>query len=450
MSISLEKGLFRLTELSIASDADFRRQAKNENFYAADRHMFDEYRLYRLQKTLKYVYENSRHYRKAFDECGIKPEDIVSIEDLKKLPFTNPEDITADNFAFLCISQAEVEKAVTYYSTGTTGPRKRFFYSESDEDDIRLFLGAGMNTVTDPGNAVQIVLPNFNGRGIGTLLMDGCRQRGFNAYTCDMTLDAEEQIKATLKNHPSVWFGDTNTIYRTTKEMEKKYDLKSLGVEVLFCTIGQPSAVMVKNLEKAWNCRVSTHYGLTEVGWGFAVDCESGSGYHFNEYNVIAEVVDPETGKPVPDGEEGELVFTSISREAMPLIRYRSRDIGSISSKPCSCGGGMQTMSHIKRRIDTTLQLDGGYEIYPSMFDDYLYCFDEVIDYRMYIDRKGEQPKLLFNVEVTEDKDLAERISGSVMNIDIVKRCCREAEVKLLPEGALKKDIFAKKQIQEI
>lgn len=450
MSASLEKGLFRLCAELIAEDEEFRKNAEHRNFDAVDTPLFREYRLYRLKQTLRYAEQHSRFYRKSFEANGSRTEDVRSTEDLVKLPFTYPDDIVSGGYDFLCISQGGVEKPVTYNSTGTTGPKKRFFFSKKDVASILSFLGVGMNTVTDTDGTIQVLLPDSNGRGIGSMLAAGCRQLGMNAYSTGMEADSADQIKATREHHPDVWFGDTNTIYRITKEMEHKINLRDMGVKVLFCTIGQPSTQMATNLERIWGCRVSTHYGLTEVGWGLAVDCEKGTGYHYNELNVIIEVVDPVTGEVLPDGCEGELVFTTVGREAMPLIRYRSRDIGSLTSKMCDCSCGLQSLSHVARRLESTVEFPDGYKIYPTLFDDKVYCFDEVVDYDIYIDRKSDRPVLLLDVEAMQlTKGLASAISRSVMEVEGLKDVIPAPKIKLEPQGTLKKWLYRKKMIRD-
>jgi phenylacetate-CoA ligase len=300
--ISLEKGLFGLCQRSIAIDDAFKKSAVNRNFDRVDPALFQEYRLYRLKETLRYAYEKSKFYRKLFDGAQVDLNAIHSIADLKKLPFTEPADLARDNYQFLCVSQAKVEKPVTYTSTGTTGPQKRVFFTANDLENIKRFLGVGMNTVTGSEGVIQILLPNSQGRGIGSLLAAGLKDMGMKAYVTGMAMDSAAQIQHTIENKPNVWFGDTGTIYRITKEMEHKVDLAKLGVEVLFLTMGYVADTVARNLERIWGCRVCTHYGLTEMGWGLAVDCSSGAGFHYNEFDVIAEVVDPVTGESLPDG----------------------------------------------------------------------------------------------------------------------------------------------------
>jgi phenylacetate-CoA ligase len=419
--ISLEEGLFGLCKSSVATDEAFKQAAVNRNFDRVDSALFQEYRLYRLKKTLRYAYEKSKFYRELFDGAQVDLNAIHSVADLKKLPFTEPADLARDNYRFLCVSQAKVEKPVTYTSTGTTGPQKRVFFTDGDLENIRRFLGVGMNTVTGPEGVIQILLPNSQGRGIGSLLAAGLKDMGMKAYVTGMEMDSAAQIQHTVANKPNVWFGDTGTIYRITKEMEPKVALAKLGVKVMFLTMGYVADTVARNLERIWDCRVCTHYGLTEMGWGLAVDCSSGAGFHYNEFDVIAETVDPQTGEPLPDGAEGELVFTSLGREAMPLIRYRSRDIATLTSAPCPCGCHLQTMGHVKRRAEGVITLPDGAQIYPSLFDDVLYRFNSVVDYDIYIDRNGPKPRLFFQVEVTgETAGLDEKVEKAIWGVPAV------------------------------
>lgn len=421
MAISLETGLFGLCEKSILKDEGFLRGLKNRDSIRVDTELFRAYRLYRLKETLRYAYANSAFYRELYDSAGVDVETVRSLEDLQRLPFTTPEDVARGGFRFLCVSQGQVEKPVSYISTGTTGLKKRVFFSRRDIADIMDFLAVGMDTVAMPGSVVQILLPDAQGRGIGPLLAKALQAGGLRAYATGMELDSEEQIRQTMENRPDIWFGDAATVYRITKQCERGCDLSSLGVRIMFLTMEHVSESVTRNLERIWNCRVCTHYGLTEMGWGLAVDCPSGQGYHYNEFGVVAELVDPMTGRPVGlDGAEGELVFTSLGREAMPLIRYRSHDIATLTSKPCSCGCGLQTMGHIGRRMEGVRTLEGGGQIYPAMFDDAVFGCGPVVGYDMFLDSK--ENRLVLRVETAwEEAGLSGRLAGRIQEIQQVR-----------------------------
>jgi len=270
------------------------------------------------------------------------------------------------------------------------------------------------------------------------------------AVVSDMGSTSDVIMQACLDARPNVWFGDTGTIFRVTKEMERKMDLSKSGVKVLFLTMGNISGSMKKYLEKVWNCRVVTHYGLTEMGWGLAVDCDTCDGYHYNELDVIAEVVDPETGRVLPDGEAGELVFTSIGREAMPIIRFRSGDISSLSK--CTCGRSLQLMGHIVRRMEGMYELVDGRYIYPALLEDAIYSVNEVVDYRVSV--KGRH--LFIELEAVakgyyhrSEESVKEEAVKRLLEIDAIRDSGVKLTVELLENGALKPFCHQKKLIEE-
>jgi len=435
----------------IRAEEDFKTLVGKRSFDRVDYALFQEYRLYQLKRTIGYVAEKSHFYREKFREGKVGPEDLQSFRDLEKFPFTFPEDLRRTSYDFLCISQRDVERPVTFFSSGTTGLKKRIYFSRGDIKKIMEFLPRGMNTVVDRGRGIiQILLPNTAGRGIGYLLAKSLEAFDMKAVIADLEAPSEEIIATCLAARPNVWFGDAGTIFRVTKEMAGKVDFAGLGVQVLFLTMGNISGSMKGYLEKTWQCRVVTHYGLTEMGWGLAVDCDTCPGYHYNELDVIAEVVDPETGRVLPEGEVGELVFTSIGREAMPLIRYRSGDIASLSRS--ICGSNLQLMGHIVRRKEGTYDFGDGHCLYPALLEEVIYDIAEVIDYRASV--KGRQ--LYLELETVagagfgrpEEKVKAEA-AGRLLEIPAIRDAGVQVTVELLPQGALKPFCLQKKVIGE-
>jgi phenylacetate-CoA ligase len=441
--IPMEQGLYGLCRKEMDRDG-FMPGYKGE----VNAEIFAAHRLFRLQNTVRYACENSPWYRAVFDKAGVKPEDIRKISDLEKLPFTTPEDISAGGYKFLCMSQSGVEKPVTFVSTGTTGPQKRIFFSYSDVDALTDFLGVGMRTVAPEGSAVQILLPDSAVRSMGKLLCEGVAKQGLRGYSMGVMRPSEEQVEETIENRPYVWFGDARTIYRITKETENKYDLGKLGVKVMFTTVSEVAPSMRRYLEKVWNCRVVTHYGLTEMGFGLAVDCPDGCGYHYNEFGVIAELVDPTTGEVITDGREGELVYTSLGRQAMPIIRYRSHDISTLKKAPCRCGAQLDTIGHVARRMEAVLTVNGE-SVYPTMFDDLMFSNGHVVDYDTYFDEKGT--RLVFVMEcIGQPKGYAERVREIMAEHPAIKGKMNPPIVYAVGSGALKQTAQFKKLIRSV
>lgn len=443
MYVSLQEGLYDLCRLRIEKDEEFKAQSARGNFDAVDDALFDEYKLWQLKKTVRRVRTKSPFYRRLFEKAGVTEDDLHSLEDIAKLPFTFPADLAGTSYSLLCTSQGEVEKPVTFYSSGSTGTKKRIFFSMADIQKILDFLPRGMNTVIGRDEArVLVFLQNSQGRGIGSILAQSLNAFGMQGWTADLQDSTDDILRATVEHKINVWFGDAITIYRATRVLEKQADLRSLGMQCIFITMSNIPQSMIDYLHSAWGCRVSTHYGLTESGWGLAVDCDVCPGYHYDELDHIVEVIDPETGGPVPEGREGEVVLTNISRDCMPLIRYRTGDIATLTKSVC--GSHLMTLGHIRRRKEGATEYNGHY-IYPALFDEVLFSTDGLLDYRIFLE--GERISL--DVEVLDEALFdAVGLKERLMALPFMAGA-PEIELNLLKIGALREHCYEKKRILE-
>lgn len=443
MSVSLQAGLYDLCRLRIEKDEEFRAQSARGNFDAVDDELFDEYRLWQLKRTVRRVRTKSPFYRRLFERAGVTEDDLHSLADIAKLPFTFPADLAGTSYSLLCTSQGEVEKPVTFYSSGSTGTKKRIFFSMADIQKILDFLPRGMNTVVDRDEArVLVFLQNSQGRGIGSILAQSLNAFGMQGWTADLQDSTDDILRTTVEHKINVWFGDAITIYRATRVLEKQADLRSLGMQCIFITMSNIPQSMIDYLHSAWGCRVSTHYGLTESGWGLAVDCDVCPGYHYDELNHIVEVVDPETGGPVPEGQEGEVVLTNIARECMPLIRYRTGDIATLTRSVC--GSHLMMLGHIRRRKEGATEYNGHY-IYPALFDEVLFSTDGLLDYRIFL----EGGRISLDVEVLDEADFdAVGLKERLMALPFMAGA-PEIELRLLKSGTLREHCYEKKRILE-
>lgn len=443
MYVSLQEGLYDLCRLRIEKDEEFKAQSARGNFDAVDDALFDEYKLWQLKKTVRRERTKSPFYRRLFEKAGVTEDDLHSLADIAKLPFTFPADLAGTSYSLLCTSQGEVEKPVTFYSSGSTGTKKRIFFSMADIQKILDFLPRGMNTVIGRDEArVLVFLQNSQGRGIGSILAQSLNAFGMQGWTADLQDSTDDILRATVEHKINVWFGDAITIYRATRVLEKQADLRSLGMQCIFITMSNIPQSMIDYLHSAWGCRVSTHYGLTESGWGLAVDCDVCPGYHYDELDHIVEVVDPETGGPVPEGREGEVVLTNISRDCMPLIRYRTGDIATLTRSVC--GSHLMTLGHIRRRKEGATEYNGHY-IYPALFDEVLFSTDGLLDYRIFL----EGGRISLEVEVLDEALFdAVGLKERLMALPFMAGA-PEIELNLLKSGALREHCYEKKRILE-
>jgi len=446
----LHCSLFDLCRKRIDADRQFLSARRWNYSPAVDIDLFEEYRLFRLRRTLEYAERHSRFYRNLFARSGIKPAKINAISDLTLLPLTRAKDIAADPFAFLCVSQGMVERAVTFISSGTIGPQKRVFFSEADVEAIIDYMAAGMKTVADESDVVQILLPGGAPHSQGYLLSRGVARMGARPVFTGMFVPPEEQIAAIRENGSSVIFGETHLMYRITKMMERSCNLRDLGVRTLFLSTSYLSPVMAEYLSDEWSASISTHYGLTEMGLGLAVDCPVCKTRHFNELDVIGEVIDPVTGRPLPVGSTGELVFTSIGREAMPFIRYRTGDLARFGAAIRQCESSLRTIGPVERRVESAVSV-GSIVIHPTLFHEALFSIPEVIDYELSVKADNGADTLTFTVEVSyPDELLKQRILCCLSDTPLLSREQTGIEVRLISAGGLRQGTHFKKMINDL
>jgi phenylacetate-CoA ligase len=412
----------------------------------------EAYQLLRLRQTLQYVYEKSSFYREMFDMAGVVPDDVQRFSDLSGIPFTEPCHLSEAPYRFLCISQAEIARPVSFVTSGTTGPQKKVFWSHGDLEKIIEFMAAGIATVARQEDVVQILLADGRPYSQADLLYRGVERMGATPVISGMDIGAEEQLRILEESHSTILFGYTSQIFRLSKELQHKTDLSKTGVKVLFLAGEYVPEAMRQELKKIWSCRIRTHYGLTEMGLGTAVECSAHAGYHFNEAGLYLEVIDPGTGESVPPGEEGELVFTTFAREAMPLVRYRTHDISRLIPGPCPCGAAsLLRIDNIRKRMESIVTLDGGDQIYPSLFDDVLYEIPGLVDYRAVLTRQEGRACLEFRMEVLSPEihtlpDIRRKLlSMPVVAKNIAVGRMTEPKVALADRGSLSASARAKK-----
>lgn len=415
----------------------------------------DRYRLFKLKKVLAYVERNSSFYRDLFARKGIRADDIQSLGDLAGIPFTTPEDLAEHSHRFVCVSHGRIARVTTFTTSGTTGPEKSIYCTQNDLERMTDFMGTGLKTVADRNDVLQIMLPSGTVNSQMDLLAKGAEKAGIVPVKAGLSISFEEQIRLIREHGSTVLFVPTPIIYRMTQEMKGRENLGGLGVKTLFLTVAYLSDSMRSRLKEEWNCDVHDHYGLTEMGLGVAVECHAHDGYHFNEADLILEIVDPYTGEVLENG-EGELVFTTLNREGTPLIRYRTHDLSHWINDPCPCGAStLLRFGKISRRLESEVRIGRGDAIYFSLFDEHLYRVPEVVDYRIEVASVEGRDVLTFRAEVTRlgmgtENAIRQSLLGSpVIRLNLGKGTIAEPKIELVGSGAFKPGGRAKKMIAD-
>lgn len=369
----------------------------------ASRSELEAIQLKHLQDMVRRVYENVPFYRKALDEKGIRPEDIRSLDDLKRLPFTTKQDLR-DTYPYGLFAVDKGDLARIHASSGTTGRQTVVGYTKND---LRNWGTMAARALVAAGATREDFVHVSYGYGLftgGFGLHAGADELGCTVIPVS-TGNTARQIKI-LQEFGSDILGCTPSyamyIGETVREMG--IDPKSLKLRAGIFGAEPWTEQMRKRIEELLDIKAYDIYGLSEVlGPGVSYECSEQSGMHVNEDHFIVEIIDPDTGEVLPYGEEGELVFTCITKEALPLIRYRTRDIASLSIAPCPCGRTFVKMSKPHGRTDDMLIIRG-VNVFPSQVESVLLGYDYVTaNYQLVISREGALDQLEIFVELQED-----------------------------------------------
>lgn len=355
----------------------------------------------RLVKTVHHVYQNVPYYKKLMDEKGVTPDDIKSVDDLHKLPFLTKADLRdAYPYGLLAVP---LRDAVRIQSTsGTTGKRVVAFYTQHDID---LWDDCCARAIMAAGGTNEDVVQVCYGYGLftgGPGINGGSHKVGsltlpMSSGNTDRQIQFMCDLEATiLCCTPSYAAYLAESIHEKGVRDQIKLKAGIFGAEAW-------TEEMRHDIENKLGIKAYDIYGLTEIsGPGVAFECEAQTGMHINEDHFIAEVIDPETGEVLPDGSKGELVFTSITKEAFPLLRYRTRDICVLSREKCPCGRTHVKMTKPMGRSDDMLIVKG-VNVFPSQIETVLLNQGYEANYQIIVTRENNSDKLEVQVEMTPE-----------------------------------------------
>ncbi len=381
-----------------------------------DREKLTELQNERLRSTVHRVYENVPFYRKKFDEMGIKPSDIKGIEDLSRLPFTYKDDLR-DNYPFGLFAVGREELIRIHASSGTTGKQTVVGYTKHDID---VWANSAARAIVAAGGSKEDIIHVSYGYGLftgGLGLHYGAEALGAVALPVSSG-NTSRQIQI-MQDYGSDILCCTPSyaayIGETCRDMG--VDTKKLRLRAGIFGAEAWSEGMREAIERSLNIKAYDIYGLSEIaGPGVAYECCEQTGMHICEDYFYPEIIDPDTGEVLPDGEKGELVFTCIGKEALPLIRYRTRDIASLTHEKCSCGRTLVKMKKPMGRTDDMLVIRG-VNVFPSQIEYVLTSMGHEPVYEIVVDRKDNLDTLEVRVELTPDQ-----FSDSVKSIEETER----------------------------
>ncbi|MHC1713080.1 MAG: DVU_1553 family AMP-dependent CoA ligase [Solidesulfovibrio sp.] len=304
-----------------------------------------------LRRTIAHAATSSSFYRQRL--AGLPPDFPRSLDQLTEVPTTAPEELTADHLRFLCVSQDAVVRMVSVGTSGTTGPPKRLAF---DADDIAATLDCfrvTMTTLSRPGDTVLVMFPAHVPDSVGDLILRCLPLYGARGVAGDPRGDPGRLAEDLLRHQPQCMIVAASQLALAKDDPLVATAARQTLRSVVFASEPLPRDWKVA-LGACWDCSVFDYYSATEMGYGGGMECEADSGYHLREADHYFEVLDPMTGHPLPPGQVGEVVFTTLTRKAMPLIRYRTGDAARMLPGPCPCGSPLRRLGPIIGRIDRT------------------------------------------------------------------------------------------------
>ena len=399
----------------------------NDEFETLPREALQSLQLKRLQKTLQRVYESVPFYRESFKKANITPDSVQSLDDMQKLPFTLKQDMR-ENYPYGLFAAPLDQIVRIHASSGTTGKPTVVGYTQRDIDNwsemmARSFAAAGAHSGDIIHNAYGYGL--FTG-GLGAHY--GAEKLG--ASVIPMSGGNTKKQIMIMKDFGSTVLTCTPSycLYLAEAAAEEGIDIRDLPLRVGIHGAEPWSEQMRDEIETKLGIKALDIYGLSEIlGPGVGIECiEAQSGLHIWEDHFIPEIIDPETGEVLPHGEQGELVITTITKEGIPMIRYRTRDITRIMPEPCICGRTHVRLERMSGRSDD-MMIIRGVNVFPSQIESVLMDIEGVEPhYQLIVEREGTMDTLEVQVEVNEKtfsdeikvlQDLSRRIEKQIKDL---------------------------------
>lgn len=348
------------------------------------------WQLHQVRETIEYARDHSKLYSQRLQ--GVDTGRVWSLEDMQAIPFTWPEDLTRDPTSLVCIPAKEIARIVTLSTSGTQGAPKRVFFTEHDMEKTMDFFACGMSTMLDSGQSAVIFLSGDTQHSAGDLLGKALARIGVSARIHGHIKDIPKAIDA-AKAADCLVGVPAEIMYMCRTDGSLRPNSVLLSADYV------PRSV-IEGVEGIWKCRVFTHYGMTEMGFGIGVQCEARSGYHLRDADLLVEIVDPRTGLQVPPGQSGEVVITTLDRKSMPFIRYRTGDIAHMLSGPCVCGGTLPQLGKVMGRQVNTIFLENEERLSIHHLDEIMFSIPEIRNYEARLIRTSGSRVLSLTVDV--------------------------------------------------
>ncbi|MEL7649345.1 MAG: DVU_1553 family AMP-dependent CoA ligase [Sedimentibacter sp.] len=405
------------------------------------REALEKYQTEKIKEAIDYVKNNSKFYKEHLKD--ISTGTVKSLKNFESIPFTHSKDIVDFSDKFLCVPQKYVKRIVTLKTSGTTGDGKRVFFTEHDLNMTVDFFTHGFKAMLDERDKVMIMMPGNTYGSVGDIIKKSLDRLNVQSFVYGVLKDPDDAADFIAENNINALVALPAQIMFLSRV---KKDVFVHNIEKLMLSADYVPEVLIKKLRTMCNCQVFTHYGLTETGYGCAVECSELNGYHIRENHIYLEVIDPETNQVLEDGNWGEIVITTLKRQAMPLIRYRTGDWGCFYTRKCQCKTFLKTLKRSRGRIDNRLCFEGNKHINMSEFDEAIFDYDSVLDYKIQASGNSIAAVLYLIDECMNDVDKIEESIRAIMidksiDADLVISVDKNINIAFSPNTMVKRHL---------
>ena len=330
-----------------------------------------DWQLSKIRGAMRRAAERNSRYAERFRDVDI--DSIRTLDDYAVVPFTYPEELTDNAVSFVCEPERNISRITSLRTSGSTGAPKRVYFTDNDLNrTIRLFELGMRPVIGGDGSRCLIMMSDSTPGSLASLLKEGVERSGFPAEIYGTIRDFSDAAKS-VRNGDAI----VGIPWQMLSLCREHPELRPASVLLSADYVPSPVPDAIRS---AWKCRVYTHYGLTETCFGCAVQCGEHSAHHIRHDCLLIEIINPESGRRLDFGEEGEIVITAFLNEAMPLFRYRTGDISSLENGLCECGSVLPRLRAVKGRLKNRITIDGKTFSIETM-DDVLYALPELWQY---------------------------------------------------------------------
>lgn len=389
------------------------------------REKLEKYQLNELNNLIKYVKENSPFYKALYKNL----DEINSLEELYKIPIINKEDIIVNGNKMVCVNQSEISRIVSLDTSGTMGEYKRIYFTEEDQNLTVDFFTQGLSFLVEKNDVMMIMLPFERENSVGDLIKQSLEIMQVKPVMNGSLSSFKKATDIIISNRVNSIVGMPVEILALGRYIKKEN--LPIKIKSILLSADMVNNTFIEEIKNVYNCEVFNHFGMTETGLGGAVDCDYHKGMHIRENDLLIEIVNPVTKENIKCGESGEILITTLTRKAMPLIRYATGDISSFVEESCSCNSVLKRLDKIKYRIDDRVHIGKNLYININSIDNILFNLDNLINYKVDVENNKNYYELKLQLAFFQDdkkissynnKDLKREIKDLLLSNPRIKK----------------------------